>query len=71
MRRIMVVDPPSGWQYGFPRELDLKEGEEFDQWLIDHGYPKRLIDEGMSKHCRYWCEEVDEEIDADSMLVKP
>ena len=39
------VDPPHGWQYGFPKvkacDTDLRE------WLIDNGDPKNLA-------MRYW-----------------
>lgn len=59
----MLVDPPEGWRYGFPREFDFKPShanlpgeeyeQEFQQWFRDHGYPDRLISQGMLDHCRY------------------
>jgi hypothetical protein len=54
-----MIDPPSGWKYGFPKEMpkDLK-GKTFDEWLISEGYPKKEIDK-MGDHffCRSWVEE--------------
>ena len=36
-----MVDPPSGWAYGFPRVWD---GEEpLDMFLYNHGYPQSEI----------------------------
>lgn len=50
-----IVDPPSGWKYGFPKIIpdDLpKENEE--AWFVENGYPQALIDQGMLKYCRSW-----------------
>ena len=51
-----MIDPPSGWQYGFPKVLP--DGvTNVKKWLIEQGYPKKLIDElGDSFYCRYWGE---------------
>lgn len=48
----MIYDPPSGWKYGFPKEVpeDIKD---FKQWLIDSGYPEKDIDFAM-KYGRSW-----------------
>lgn len=45
---MLLVDPPEGWKYGFPREFDFKPshpnlpGEEYEeelrQWFIDTEY---------------------------------
>ncbi len=40
---VRYIDPPMGWNYGFPKEipehiLDIKD------WLVKNGYPKWLID---------------------------
>jgi len=43
MKQILI-DPPSGWMYGFPKVLP--EGtENVTEWLISEGYPKELIDQ--------------------------
>lgn len=51
---VMIVDPPSGWQYGFPRPYDIKDSETNEEWFLSKGYPQHLIDQGMLKHCRWW-----------------
>lgn len=56
-----VIDPPSGWKYGFPKECpDLLTDGKFnlEQWLIDNGYPEKDAKFGAS-HYRYW--QTDEE----------
>ena len=55
----LIVDPLSGWLYGFPKEYprNLITNKSFDKWLVDNGYPQKLINEGMSKYCRWWEEE--------------
>ena len=47
-----MIDPPSGWKYGFPKELP-EDVEDIKQWLIDNGYPEKDIDENI-KYCRMW-----------------
>ena len=48
------IDPPSGWKYGFPKELP-KDTKDVIQWLIDNGYPKEEIDRmGDMFICRHW-----------------
>jgi|688.fasta_scaffold00313_85 hypothetical protein len=49
------IDPPSGWLYGFPKELpdDIKDVR---QWLIDNGYPENLVDFGM-QHLKFWVQQ--------------
>ena len=54
--RITVVDPPSGWLYGFPKEVPA-DVTDFRQWLIDEGYPESEVDFGM-QHIRQWSVEV-------------
>jgi hypothetical protein len=55
-----MVDPPSGWKYGFPKALpdDYPEGESIIPWLISEGYPQEEVDK-MPNHfyCRYWEQE--------------
>ena len=60
MKRTMV-DPPSGWKYGFPKPLpdDYPEDASVTPWLLSEGYPQSEIDAwGNHFYCRYW--EVDE-----------
>jgi hypothetical protein len=51
-----IIDPPSGWQYGFPRVLDITENETLKDWLLRSGYPPSLIPLA-EKHSRYWEED--------------
>lgn len=48
------VDPPSGWQYGFPKVVP--EGEEpTNEWLVKNGYSQKLIDQlGTAMYVRMW-----------------
>ena len=51
-----MIDPPSGWRYGFPKELpkEVKTGD-INDWLVTEGYPKEIIEElGEYFHFRIW-----------------
>lgn len=54
----LIVDPPSGWMYGFPKPVpdDWLEftPEQKEQWYKDNGYPEELIKRGNLKYVRYW-----------------
>ena len=52
--KMMMIDPPEGWRYGFPREFDPKEGQSVEDWFIEKGYPESLISKGWLKWCRSW-----------------
>jgi hypothetical protein len=61
MRKVTIIDPPSGWRYGFPKELTVREGQTFYDWLIEQGYPKQLMDSlGEQFFCSQWEEEVED-----------
>ena len=45
------VDPASGWMYGFPKIYDADNDEDFQEWLVANGYPKKCVDIG---YCRWW-----------------
>ena len=47
--KTKMVDPPSGWKYGFPAPLK----KDYRQQLIDAKYPKDEIDFAM-RYSRYW-----------------
>lgn len=52
---VKIVDPPSGWMYGFPRIMDHDPTKEtVQEWFLRHGYPQKLIDKGMLEWCRSW-----------------
>ena len=52
----VMVDPPSGWRYGFPKLYDpsKEEGTMYD-WLVREGYPQSEIDRYKGNFfCRFW-----------------
>jgi len=50
-----IIDPPSGWQYGFPKPIPEDRRYDSLTWLVEQGYPQELIDElGEHFYCRYW-----------------
>lgn len=59
MSRIMI-DPPSGWRYGFPKAMPdpLPDGMTFNEWLVSEGYPQAEVDcwKNTSIPCRSWTE---------------
>ena len=61
-----MIDPPSGWQYGFPKPIPENRRKDSLVWLVEQGYPQSLIDEfGEHFYCRYW-----EQPDEDKIIVK-
>ena len=54
-KKVMMIDPPSGWLYGFPKVLPDPKPESMHEWLVGNGYPQEEIDK-MKEHfyCRYW-----------------
>lgn len=46
---MRIVDPPSGWMYGFPAPLEAN----YEQQLRDAGYPEKDIPFAL-QHSRYW-----------------
>jgi hypothetical protein len=57
---ILMIDPPEGWKYGFPKKVPFTVTEEktINEWLIEVGYPKERIEYyGMYFYCRMWYEE--------------
>lgn len=61
MKKIRMIDPPSGWRYGFPKPVpdDVKDTIK---WLVEQGYPQHEIDRcGNHFYCRQWYEETEDE----------
>lgn len=51
----IYVDPPSGWQYGFPKVYDPDTDGDVMKWLVESGYPQELIDSfGEHFYTRQW-----------------
>jgi hypothetical protein len=34
-----MIDPPSGWKYGFPKEIP-EHVDDTTKWLLENGYPE-------------------------------
>lgn len=55
-----MIDPPNGWMYGFPKELDKKKkltSDGMKKWLVENGYPQAELDKlGIYFHWREWTE---------------
>lgn len=47
----LLVDPPSGWLYGFPKSFD-PEKDDYRQMLLSSGYPEKDIEFALN-HSRY------------------
>ena len=56
MAKYLMVDPPEGWKYGFPKPVIDTElySSNPERWFLMKGYPQSLIDEGMLKYVRQW-----------------
>ena len=51
----IFIDPPSGWQYGFPKIYDTAKDGDINQWMVKEGYPQEEIDRlGKSFYFRSW-----------------
>lgn len=55
------VDPPLGWQYGFPKEME-DDRLDLNQWLFDNGYPQEMIDQ-FEGEVPCWVTEIEEKED--------
>lgn len=56
MAKVRIVDPPSGWMYGFPAECPedvWNDHDKFKQFLLDKGYPEEDVEFG-SSYVRAW-----------------
>jgi hypothetical protein len=54
--KILVIDPPSGWKYGFPKPIPepvLRDLSEMRKWLVQQGYPAKDVELAI-KYSRYW-----------------
>jgi hypothetical protein len=55
LKTVLMIDPPSGWKYGFPMALPDPKPESTTAWLVEQGYPQAEIDSlGQYFYCRYW-----------------
>jgi hypothetical protein len=53
----IVIDPPQGHRYGFPKAVTMEEYKSQDfniiDWLIKGGYPKTEVTFA-ARHLRMW-----------------
>lgn len=56
----LMIDPPSGWRYGFPKRIPREHQHRTIEWMIEQGYPRHLTEQ---KHfyVRYWNAEESEQ----------
>lgn len=60
MARQLIIDPPGGWRYGFPKPIPQDQLGRAREWLVENGYPQAEIDAcGDHFHYRCWEQEVD------------
>ena len=53
-----MIDPPSGWRYGFPKEIPQDQLGRVEAWLLEQGYPQWLLESfGDKFRYRMWEEE--------------
>lgn len=45
----VLVDPPSGWKYGFPKKAPYPLPDNIIEWVVEHGYPRAEV-EGFGTH---------------------
>ena len=52
---MKMIDPPSGWKYGFPKQIPDDRINDQLVWLVEEGYPQKEIDNlGEYFFCRTW-----------------
>ena len=57
IKTVKMIDPPSGWKYGFPKVLP-DDVTNTMKWLVENGYPQAEIDAcGDNFWCRHWAGE--------------
>lgn len=57
----LMCDPPSGWRYGFPKEIpyEISEDGKTKDWLLENGYPQKEVDAcGDYFFVRFWEEDI-------------
>lgn len=53
--KLLIIDPPSGWRYGFPKPIPRDQLDRSKEWLVENGYPQIEIDAlGDHFYYRFW-----------------
>ena len=64
-KTVTLIDPPSGWLYGFPKPIPKEERSRTLAWLVENGYPQKEIDlYGNFFFCRYFETEAENAIES-------
>ena len=51
----LMVDPPGGWRYGFPKLIPKDQQHRMLEWIIENGYPRHIAEElGAAFSVRCW-----------------
>ena len=48
----LIVDPPSGWRYGFPKVWNRKTHPDMKAWLVENGDPEKAANSN-NQICRF------------------
>lgn len=57
MSDTLMVDPPEGWRYGFPKAVPKDREADLLNWIVEQGYPKPDYSKGDMIVLRCWREE--------------
>lgn len=57
----LMIDPPDGWLYGFPKEYTATKDEKLTDWLLANGYPEDKLK--LAEFSRFWYVELQEEFE--------
>lgn len=60
MKRTMI-DPPSGWMYGFPKVIPPEHHHRITEWVVENGYPQKMT-ESYFYYRMWWVEENDDSV---------
>jgi hypothetical protein len=66
MKKVVFIDPPSGWKYGFPKpapdNMRQMTREQLREWFVQNGYPRWEIEQWGNKDmpCGYFEGEVED-----------
>jgi len=50
---VYMIDPPSGWRYGFPKAWNDEGDGDMREFLLAAGYPEKDVDFAL-KYIRMW-----------------
>ena len=66
--KVWMVDPDSGWRYGFPKIApdNIDKNDDWHAWLLSEGYPQEKIDYWLNSSfgyvpCRMWEQEIEDD----------